>query len=139
MKKIWLVLIPLLLFLGEDVLAQVSQTTIDKREKRKNLTVKQWNTNAATKTKFLDHVTIYDEYGRKTEETEYANYGKVWKIVYEYDASGRCSREVEYDGRGRVTRIRKFEYHQDGTKKVQYNYLPNGKLETTKEFEYIYK
>ena len=139
MKKTWFIVIPLLLFLGEGLNAQVSQTTTDKREKRKNLTVKQWNTSAATKTKFLDHVTIYDEYGRKTEETEYANYGKVWKIVYEYDASGRCSREVEYDGRGRVTRIRKFEYHPDGTKKVQYNYLPNGKLETTKEFEYIYK
>ena len=119
--------------------AQVPQTTLDKREKRKNLTIKEWNTNEATKTKFLDHVTTYDQHGRKIEETEYANYGMKERTTYEYDEHGFCIKEVVYNSHNKPYRIRKFEYNADGTKKTQYNYLPNGKLETTKVFEYIVK
>ena len=119
--------------------AQVSQATLAKREKRKNLTVKEWNTNEATKSKYLDHVTTYDDKGRKTEETEYANYGMKSRTTYEYDEHGLCVKEVEYNSHNKPCRIRKFEYNADGTKKTQYNYLPNGKLETTKVFEYIFK
>ncbi|MBQ4434159.1 MAG: hypothetical protein II894_08405 [Bacteroidales bacterium] len=42
-----------------------------------------------------------------------------------------------YDSRNKPVRIRKFEYNADGSKKKQYNYLPSGKLESTKVFEYI--
>ena len=120
-------------------MAQVSQATIEKREKRKNLTIKEWNTNEATKSKYLDHVTTYDDKGRKTEETEYANYGMKERTTYEYDEKGLCIKEVVYNSHNKPYRIRKFEYTADGTKKTQYNYLPNGKLETTKVFEYIFK
>ena len=44
-----------------------------------------------------------------------------------------------YDDKNHVSRIKKFEYNEDGTKKAQYNYKPNGKLESTKTFEYSYK
>ncbi|MBR4584595.1 MAG: hypothetical protein IKO34_12425, partial [Bacteroidales bacterium] len=47
-----------------------AQTTEEKREKRKGLTIKEWNENQATKTRFLDHVTKYDANGFKIEEIE---------------------------------------------------------------------
>ncbi len=115
-----------------------AQTTDTKREKKKNLTVKEWNTNAATKTRYLDHITKYNESGYKTEEIEYANYGQKSRVTYEYNESGKCVKETEYDSRNKPVRIRKFEYYADGSKKKQYNYLPSGKLESTKEFEYIF-
>jgi antitoxin component YwqK of YwqJK toxin-antitoxin module len=114
------------------------QTTTDKREKKKNLTVKEWNTSAATKTRYLDHVTKFDANGFKIEEIEYANYGQKTRTTFEYNEAGKCIKQTEYDSRNKPVRIRKFEYYPDGSKKKQYNYSPSGKLETTKEFEYIF-
>ena len=114
------------------------QTTSDKREKRKNLTVKEWNTNAATKTRYLDHVTKYNSKGQKVEEIEYDSKGTVTnRVVYEYGSNGKVSRQIIYGANNKVYRIRKYEYNTDGTKHKQYNYAPNGKLLSTKEFEYI--
>ena len=39
--------------------------TLAKRAGRKNLTIKEWNTDAKSKTRWLDRVTTYDELGRK--------------------------------------------------------------------------
>lgn len=118
--------------------ADVSPETLAKRAKRKNLTVKEWNTDAASRTKWLDHLTIYDEEGRKIEEIEYAVYGQVNRTVIEYDENGQVSREIVYNEKNKPTRIRKYEYNENGTKKKQYNYLPNGKLYSVKVFEYIF-
>ena len=112
--------------------------TNDKREKKKNLTIKEWNTSAATKTRYLDHITKFDANGFKIEEIEYANYGQKSRTTYEYNEAGKCIKQTEYDSRNKPVRIRKFEYYPDGSKKKQYNYFPNGKLETVKEFEYIF-
>ena len=46
--------------------------TLAKRAGRKNLTIKEWNTDAKSKTRWLDRVTTYDELGRKIEQIEYA-------------------------------------------------------------------
>ena len=118
--------------------ADVSPETLAKRAKRKNMTLKEWNTDAASRTKWLDHLTVYDAEGRKVEEIEYAVYGQVWRVVTEYDEQGQVSREVEYDGKNRPVRIRKYEYNDNGTKHKQYNYLPNGKLYSVKVFEYTF-
>ena len=75
--------------------ADVSPETLAKRAKRKNMTLKEWNTDAASRTKWLDHMTVYDAEGRKVEEIEYADYGQVWRVVTEYEAEGPVSREVE--------------------------------------------
>lgn len=115
-----------------------AQTPQEKREKRKNLTIKEWNTKAGSSSRYLDHVTTYDEAGFKTEDIEYANYGQKKRTTYEYNAEGKCIKEVEYDNRNKAVRIRKFEYYPDGSKKKQYNYLPSGKLESSKEFEYTF-
>lgn len=116
---------------------KLNQATIIKRESRKNLVIKEWNTNARTQTRWLDRVTTYDEFGRKIEEIEYASYGQKWRETYEYDEKGFLVKEVYYDDRNKPVYIRKFEYNEDGTKKKQYNYNPRGRLETVKVFEYI--
>lgn len=134
MKKILLILSIALVSMS----FLMGQTTTDKREKKKNLTIKEWNTSAATKTRYLDHVTKFDANGFKIEEIEYANYGQKTRTTFEYNEAGKCIKQTEYDSRNKPVRIRKFEYYPDGSKKKQYNYSPSGKLETTKEFEYIF-
>lgn len=120
-----------------DAQAQLSPETIQKRMRRKNLTVKEWNTDARSRNRWLDRVTTYDEEGRKIEEIEYASYGQKWRETYEYGPNGKVVKDVYYDDRNKPTRIRKYEYNEDGTKRKQYNYLPNGKLESVKIYEYI--
>lgn len=121
----------------------VSESTIQKRENRKGMVLKEWNTAAGDKRAFLDRVTTYDELGRKIEEIEYASYGQKWRVVSEYpansDITAKVVREIEYNDRNKVVRIRKFEYNEDGSKKCQKNYYPNGKLESVKTFEYVPK
>lgn len=131
----------LLVFMAAGVVTaygQVSPETLAKRNKRKNLTVTEMNTDAKGKFEWLDHVTVYDDQGRKIEEIEYATYGQVERVTVEYDATGRVAVEVVYNDRNKPVRIRKYEYNQDGTKKKQYNYLPNGKLYSVKVFKYTF-
>ena len=117
---------------------ELDPATLAKREARKNLVVKEWNTDARTKTRWLDRVTKYDSLGRKIEEIEYASYGQKWREVREYDDYGRLVKEVEYDDRDKPVRIHKYEWNTNGTKKKQYNYAPNGKLLSIKVFEYVF-
>ena len=134
-RKIIILLMGMLLLCG----TAGAQSVIGK-DRKKNLVVKEWNLRAGSHTPYLDNVVTYDEQGRKIEEIEYASYGQKKRIVYEYEGSdARCVRQVEYNDKNKVSRIRKFEYNEDGTRSKQYNYAPNGKLETTKTFEYSYK
>ena len=119
----------------------VSDATIAKRENRKGMVLKEWNTAVGDKRAFLDRVTTYDQFGRKIEEIEYASYGQKWRVVSEYpENSGitaKVVREIEYNDRDKVVRISKFEYDEDGSKVRQLNYYPNGKLESVKTYEYV--
>ena len=121
----------------------VSDATIAKRENRRGMVLKEWNTAAGDKRAFLDRVTTYDQFGRKIEEIEYASYGQKWRVVSEYpensDITAKVVREIEYNDRDKVVRIRKFEYDEDGSKVRQLNYYPNGKLDSVKTFEYVPK
>ncbi len=118
--------------------SQVSPDILAKRERHKNLVVKEWNQDAKGKNGWLDHVTTYDDQGRKIEEIEYATYGQAQRTVcfYEDPKIGKVTKEVIYDSRNKVSRIRVYEYNPDGTRKMQYNYLPNGKLYSKKQFDY---
>ena len=110
-----------------------------KREKRKNLTVKEWNIDAKTNTRWLDHIKVYDSQGRCVEEIEFATYGQHTRVTSTYDdVTGKVIEEVEYNDRNKVVRIRKYEWNANGTKAKQYNYLPNGKLYSIKVFEYVF-
>lgn len=135
MKRLFVTLI-MILVAAMSVYAQVSPETLAKRNKRKNLTVKEYNTDAKGKLHWLDHVNVYDDEGRKIEEIEYSTYGQVSRVVTSYDATGRVASEVVYGSGNKPERIRKYEYNEDGTKKKQYNYMPNGKLYSVKEFVY---
>lgn len=138
MKKL-LVFLSLLLVSGLAAFAQeVSPETLAKREKRKNLTVKEWNVEQKGSVRWMDHLTVYDSEGRKISSTEYARYGQKERIVTTYGTNGLVAKEVVYDDRDKVVRIRKYEYNPDGTKKTQYNYLPNGKLYSIKTYEYVF-
>ena len=121
----------------------VSDATIQKRENRRGMVLKEWNTAVGSKIPFLDHVTTYDSLGRKIEEIEYASYGQKTRVVSEYppnsDVTAKVVREIEYNDRDKVVRIRKFEYNEDGSKNRQLNYYPNGKLESVKVYEYVSK
>ena len=127
-----------LLLLSVAVLAEVSPETLAKRAKRKNLTVKEWNTDASSRTKWLDHTTVYDSEGRKIEEIEYNLYGQVQRVTTAYNEEGRVSEEIVYNAKNQPIRIRRYEYNENGTRANQYNYLPNGKLYSKKVFEYIF-
>ena len=137
----------LLLFVGFLALPassqSVSDATIQKRENRRGMVLKEWNTAVGSKIPFLDHVTTYDELGRKIEEIEYASYGQKSRVVSEYpsdsDITAKVVREIEYNDRDKVVRIRKFEYNEDGSKSRQLNYSPTGKLESVKVYEYVAK
>ena len=104
---------------------------------KKNLVIKEWNTDAKSKHRILDHQTTYNADGKKLEEIEYSTTGQKWRKRYEYGANGKVSRELVYDDRNKLQTVKKFEYNEFGRKKTQYNYDAKGHLKTIKIFEYI--
>lgn len=114
----------------------------EKGERKRNLVVKEWNQRSGTTTPILDHVTTYDTQGRKIEEIEYyaSGHGQKSRTTYEYEGDSRkVKKEVLYNDKNKVVKIKIYEYDETGRKRKQYSYRPNGKLETTKTFEYSYK
>ena len=104
---------------------------------KKNLVVKEWNTNAKGSARQLDHITTYSPDGKKIDEIEYDSAGKQkWRKRYEWGENGRMARELVYDERNRLVNYKTFEYNEFGKKKVQYTYNPKGKLVSTKIYEY---
>jgi len=132
MKKYWMLAALCLLFPLASLHAQ-EQPTLNK----KNLVVKEWNTDPKGAHKVLDHVTTYNTEGRKIEEIEYSTDGQKWRKRYEYDATGRMSKEYVYDNRNRLQTYKTFEFNEFAKKKVQYTYNAKGKLLSIKHYEYI--
>ncbi|MCR4824336.1 MAG: hypothetical protein K5849_03150 [Bacteroidales bacterium] len=132
MKKIAMIAAALLL----TVSGAFAQKTTPKINK-KNLVIKEWNTDVKTNAKVLDHVTTYNADGKKIEEIEYGQNKQKWRKRYEYDASGRVSIESVYNESNKLDNYKKFEYNEFGRKKTQYTYNPKGKLLTIKVYEYI--
>ena len=130
MKKI-LVWIGVLLALAPALQAQETP-----KINKKNLVIKEWNTDVRTNAKVLDHVTTFNPDGKKVEEIEYGSSGQKWRKRFEYGPDGRVSKEMLYDERNRLVNYKKFEYNEFGRKKTQYTYNPKGKLLTVKVFEY---
>ena len=113
--------------------AQDAQKKINK----KNLVIKEWNSDPKGTHKVLDHVTTYDPEGKKIEEIEYNSDGQKWRKRYEHGPNGKVSKELVYDGRNRLQTYKTFEYNELARKKVQYTYNAKGKLLSIKHFEYI--
>ena len=104
---------------------------------KKNLVIKEWNTDAKGNHKTLDHVTTFNADGKKVEEIEYSQDGQKWRKRFEYDQSGKVSRELVYDYRNHLQTYKKFEFNELGKKKIQYTYNAKGKLIGIKQYEYI--
>lgn len=135
MKRI-ILLIFLLTIAGLSAFAQTEKT--GPKINKKNLVVKEWNTNAKGVASTLDHVTTYSPEGKKIEEIEYDAAGRQkWRKRYEWGANGRMARELVYDERNRLVNYKKFDYNEFGKKKTQYTYDAKGRLLSTKLFEYI--
>ena len=132
MKKL-LTIIALAFALAAPALAQNTGQKINK----KNLVIKEWNTEPRSGKKVLDHVTTFDADGKKVEEIEYGSEGQKWRKRFEYGADGKCTKEYLYNERNKLETVRKFEYNEFGRKKTQYNYDPKGKLVSIKVYEYL--
>ena len=132
MKKL-LTIIALAFAFASPALAQDTAPKINK----KNLVIKEWNTEPRSGKKVLDHVTTYDSDGKKIEEIEYGSDGQKWRKRFEYGPDGKCSKEMVYNERNRLETVKKYEYNEFGRKKTQYNYNAKGKLLTVKVFEYL--
>ncbi len=104
---------------------------------KKNLVIKEWNTDPKGGNKVLDHVTTFSPEGKKMEETEYGSDGQKWRKRFEYGPDGKVSRELVYDNRNRLQTYKTFEWNQFGKKKVQYTYNAKGKLLSIKHYEYL--
>ena len=104
---------------------------------KKNLVIKEWNTDPKGSNKVLDHVTTFSADGKKIEEIEYGSSGQKWRKRYEYGPDGKVSRELVYDDHNRLQTYKKFEFNEFGRKKIQYTYNAKGKLLSIKHYEYL--
>ena len=104
---------------------------------KKNLVIKEWNTDPKGGNKVLDHVTTFSPEGKKTEEIEYNSDGQKWRKRFEYGPDGKVSRELVYDNHNRLQTYKTFEWNEFGKKKVQYTYNAKGKLLSIKHYEYL--
>ena len=104
---------------------------------KKNLVIKEWNTDPKGSSKVLDHVTTFSAEGKKIEEIEYNSDGQKWRKRYEYGPDGKLSKELVYDNRNRLQTYKTFEWNEFSRKKVQYTYSAKGKLLSIKQYEYI--
>lgn len=104
---------------------------------KKNLVIKEWNTDSKGTSKVLDHVTTFSAEGKKIEEIEYNSDGQKWRKRFEYGPDGKLSKELVYDNRNRLQTYKTFEWNEFSRKKVQYTYSAKGKLLSIKQYEYI--
>lgn len=125
-----------LCFLLTGLSASAQDASTGKIDKR-NLVIKEWNTDIRSGARVLDHVTTYSADGKKLEEIEYNSDGQKWRKRFTYNEAGKCIQEDIYDERNRLNSIKKFEYNEFGRKKTQTTYNAKGKVVAVKHFEYI--
>ena len=113
-----------------------AQDTVTKPSKS-NMTVKEWRIDAATNSKRLDHITTYNEIGKKIEEIEYDSKGQQWRKKYEHGPNGKVARELVYNSANKLDNIRKYEYDEFGRRKIEYVYDAKGRLKKYIVYEYI--
>ena len=130
--KRFIILVAAALLLVPGAFAQEAQ-----KINKKNLVIKEWNTDPKGSSKVLDHVTTFSAEGKKIEEIEYNSDGQKWRKRFEYGPDGKLSKELVYDNRNRLQTYKTFEWNEFSRKKVQYTYSAKGKLLSIKQYEYI--
>ena len=108
MKKL-LTIIALAFALAAPALAQNTTQKINK----KNLVIKEWNTEPRSGKKVLDHVTTFDADGKKIEEIEYGSEGQKWRKRFEYGADGKCVKEMVYNDRNKLETVQRVRPQED--------------------------
>lgn len=136
MKRTLIILFAAAALLLSGFSAGAQDQTTQKIDKR-NLVIKEWNTDVRSNSKVLDHVTTFSADGKKLEEIEYNSDGQKWRKRYKYNDAGKCIEEDVYDERNRLNAVKKFEYNEFGRKKTQTTYNPKGKVVAIKNYEYI--
>ena len=136
MKRMFLILASALLLLLSGTVAAAQDQTTQKIDKR-NLVIKEWNTDARSNNRTLDHVTTFSADGKKLEEIEYGSSGQKWRKRFHYNEAGKCVQEDIYDERNKLNSVKKYEYNEFGRKKTQTTYNAKGKVVAIKHFEYI--
>ncbi|MDR1372705.1 MAG: hypothetical protein LBJ17_06230 [Dysgonamonadaceae bacterium] len=119
-------------------------TPEERKAAKGNLAVTENNRLANGGKPWIDHYSVWDEDGYKVEEKEYNAWGIVTeRITYQYDkATGKITEERVYDDKNKLIRVRKYEYYNLKDvlrKKKQFNYNPDGKLYSVKDYEYAFK
>lgn len=122
------------LLVATSALAQTQETP---KLNKKNLVIKEWNTDPNGGNKAIDHMTTYNPEGKKIDEVEYNSDGQKWRKRYEYGPDNKVSKEYVYDHRNRLQNYKTFEYNEFGRKKVQLTYNAKGRLIAIKNYEYI--
>ncbi len=122
------------LLVATSALAQTQETP---KLNKKNLVIKEWNTDPNGGNKAIDHMTTYNPEGKKIDEVEYNSDGQKWRKRYEYGPDNKVSKEYVYDHRNRLQTYKTFEYNEFGRKKVQLTYNAKGRLIAIKNYEYI--
>ena len=135
MKKALTLAISIIMMLSFGAALSFAQDT--QKINKKNLVIKEWNTDVKSNAKVLDHVTTYNADGQKIEEIEYSSTGQKWRERYEYGANGKVSKEYVYDERNRPVSVKTFEYNEFARKKTQYTYDAKGNLKSIKIYEYL--
>ena len=136
MKRIALILTSAIVLLLSGTVAGAQDASTQKIDKR-NLVIKEWNTDARSNNRTLDHVTTFSPDGKKLEEIEYGSTGQKWRKRFHYNEAGKCVQEDVYDERNKLNSVKKFEYNEFGRKKTQTTYNPKGKVVSIKHYEYI--
>lgn len=127
----------LVLLLASGIGAAAQDNTATQKIDKRNLVIKEWNTDARSNNRTLDHVTTFSPDGKKLEEIEYGSSGQKWRKRFKYNEAGKCIQEDIYDERNRLNSVKKIEYNEFGRKKTQTTYTPKGKVVSIKHYEYI--
>ena len=111
------------------------------RTEGKRLTVKEWKTTPDGKSKWVDHIEVYNAQGQLIEESEYGDYGRhlSWRAEFFYNAKGQLEKEIIYNERNKPSKVRKYEYDSNGVCTRRLNYGANGILNSYRQFEYSYE
>ena len=111
------------------------------KQQGKSLTVKEWKTTPDGKSKWVDHIEVYNAQGQLIEEFEYGDYGRhlTWRSEYFYNAKGQLEKEIIYNERNKPSKVRKYEYDSNGVCTRRLNYGANGILNSYRQFEFSYE
>ncbi len=87
----------------------------------------------------IDHLTLFNDKGQKTEEIEYFADGTVKaKTAFEYDIQNRCIKSTKYRKKGKIEKVSVFEYDSNGNKTKESIFDPEKRYHHVKVFEYTY-